>query len=250
MNEPLLNFLFVQSQTECAIDDYLAEVLDGLKDVDKLKVSKGSLVDVLKAYNVPVAQLEMVSGGYALELPDRPAFQRLRDAFSTVEGMTSLATAGWVATFSGDVAMTGEPAAYVVTFMDIGEVESHNSDALTNLDKAMKQAAEFTDEPMPDFKRPDKRKNTKVESLRYFKDTAETHDTVRRSSVDDIDFRINNLEKEIEAIRKDGGVVQPYDPLQIMLGRLLRRRKQVRRRHLQAFSKQWKASPEKGGYDA
>lgn len=123
MKKHILDFLFGESQIETEMDETreaLDTIFEAAEDAPPIKVEKAPLAKALKVLGVNTdTGLELDPEGFSLclEPSDYTAACRI---LRTPDSMEKLAEMGWVATFLGDIAMTGEPEGeYRIRFISI-----------------------------------------------------------------------------------------------------------------------------------
>lgn len=146
----LLQFLFVESQNVDAVDAYIETINEELKDLDSIKEKKSTLSKVIKAAGLPVKGLEETPEGYKLELSDEDTYRRFTSVFHSVDGMHSLAQAGWIALFSDNQSRPDEEPNFRISFLSTNEIQPSSIGAVKSMDDLIKQAREFADQEPED----------------------------------------------------------------------------------------------------
>lgn len=134
--DPLLNFLFNDSQLE----DDIENLIEDMASIEKLEVKKQPLVKALGSLGVDTSTLVLApEGWYKITFLDHDSYAAAMTSLTQPDGVNKLAELGWVVANGGNDNGPGtmELPEYHIKFLDIGEVEPSDGDPV-DLNKLQK----------------------------------------------------------------------------------------------------------------
>jgi hypothetical protein len=148
MSKDLLKFLFAES-FKPEVDEVIANVFEQMGLIEDLEIKKKPLEKALKDLGFDV-KVEVDENGAFARLEDGCKYGELVSKLKQAEAIVTLAELGWVPAFANDVNSNADPACFVITFIDISEVEPSDSDTVPDLEKLVKGMADDSDEDHPE----------------------------------------------------------------------------------------------------
>lgn len=161
-----MQFLFGESQADEEISAIVEDIADmSTEGATTIKVEKAPLAKALKDIGIDASGLENDPRGLSLVFPDGESYRAAHTILNEPDSLHKLASAGWVYSTQGDVAMANEPAEFRIRFLEIDNVEPSTdepkptSGTATNkkLSVVIKKAREFAS------KKPEHDENNPIE---------------------------------------------------------------------------------------
>src|SRR5574343_6996 len=143
MKADFLKFLFVDSQIQEEAD----EIIELLEKSDELTVNKEPLVNALKKIGVGTEGMEVDVEGFVIKTDDESVYSKAASLLRDPLNLHTLAELGWFPSFCGDETSNMEVPSYKLRFMEISTTEGGDKDKADSLEKIVKAAREFVDEP-------------------------------------------------------------------------------------------------------
>ena|ERR1044071_576355 len=152
----LLRFLFVDSQAQDELDDYLLALQEEMDRQEDLEGKSAPLRQALEKAEVSLKDMELEldpEEGWCLTTACPVAFKAAVARLSSPEGMHALASADWAASSQGDLAATQADGSYRIVFTEIsGNEEPSDIEKADDMEKIAKDSFDFVNEPMPALK--------------------------------------------------------------------------------------------------
>jgi len=128
----------VRDEIDESLGEDLRKLFEAADDAD-LTTRKSSLVDALKACGVS-GDVKDDPEGFCLAFEDGDEYRAACGCLAEPETFHKLAELGWVVAKGGDRAMSGEPADYGISFLEITTVVTGDSDKAPNAEKVRKDS--------------------------------------------------------------------------------------------------------------
>lgn len=162
MPDKLLDLLFSTSQQEDAmegdrLDLALDQMFEQLASMESIKPTKTGLAAALAKVGLKSGDydgLDLDPNGLSLTVTCPGAYADIKTLLTDPSNLHELASAGWVASFPGDQAMTREHPEFKVRFTDLMLTSAGDSDKAESpasiSNKSGKDGAKKLDRPAPD----------------------------------------------------------------------------------------------------
>lgn len=150
-SKDLLKFLFVESANNASmeLDEYHALVAEEMDKAESMETQNGDLKKVLSKLDISSDVEVDPERGHAIDFEDAEEFNKAVAKLRSVEGLTELGEAGWIASVAGDIDPEGEELSIIFTSIGDNDLPD-NTTELADVEKLAKDSYEFVNDPLPD----------------------------------------------------------------------------------------------------